>query len=113
MPNLMPKDITAEVRQVLCSASRGKGNRLNFLTAFQILDRLPAEIKERLIAERTRGGRGAGQSYAAPSVVSDAAEMLEGIVVEYVDSQGIEVTVAGQSVTPSNVVCGIYRLSEE
>jgi hypothetical protein len=110
MANLMPNEITNDVRQVLSSASRGKGNRPNFLTAYQILDRLPAPIQQRLIAERTLGGTGAGVSYAAPSVVSDAAEMLQDIDIDYMDSQGVMVTVAGQAVEPSNVVCGLYRL---
>ena len=57
MPNLMPTEITNAVRQVLSSASRGKGNRPNFLTAYQILDRLPAPIKERLITERNSAER--------------------------------------------------------
>src|SRR4051794_30527942 len=96
--NLMPRDITDEVRAVLLAAHRGKGgDRPNFLTAYQILDRLPTATRDRLVAERTLGGRGSGVSYAAPSVVSDAATSLPGIVVEYMDTAGLAVTVACQT----------------
>ena len=113
MDPLMPRDITGDVQQVLAAARAGKGVRPNFLTAYQILDRLPVTIRDRLIAERTLGGRGSGVSYAAPSVVSDAAEMLPGIVIEYMDSVGVAVSVAGQQLMPSNPVCGLYRLAPD
>ncbi|SRR5579884_1404761 len=111
MPDLMPSDIADEVRAVLLAANRGKGARPNFLTAFQILDRLPEATRARLIGERTEGGAGAGITFAAPSVVSRAARLIPGVVVEYMDSVGISVQVAGRSVVPSNEVCGLYRLA--
>jgi len=110
MPNLMPSDIVEEVRHVLRSAHRGKGAGPCFLTAFQILERLPVATRDRLVAERTIGGTGSGQTYAAPSVVSDAAEMVPGIVIDYMDSRGIIIPVAGTTVTPSYEVCGLYRI---
>ncbi len=110
MPNLMPSDITAAVADILRSASRADGNHPYFLTAYQILNRLPQDIRTRLIRERTMGGRGAGVSYGAPSVVSDAAEMLPNIKIDYIDNRGIQVEVAGHTITPGFEVCGIYRL---
>jgi hypothetical protein len=110
MPNLMPSDITDSVANVLRGAARGDGSHPNYLTAYQILDRLPEDIRDRLIGEPTLGGHGAGVSYAAPSVVSDAAEMLPGIIIDYIDNRGIEIHVAGQALTPGFEVCGIYRL---
>jgi hypothetical protein len=107
----MPSDITADVANVLSSASRADGDHPNFLTAYQILNRLPEHIRTRLIQERTLGGRGAGVSYGAPSVVSDAAEMLPNIKVDYIDNRGMQVEVAGQTITPGFEVCGIYRLT--
>jgi hypothetical protein len=114
MEPLMPHDIAGDVQQVLAAARVGKnGDRPNFLTAYQILDRIPAAVRDRLIAERTLGGRGSGVAYAAPSVVSDAAERLPGIVIEYMDSVGLSVSVTGQQVVPSNPVCGLYRLASD
>ena len=109
MEELRPSDIVDAVRAVLAAARRGKGDRPNYLTAFQILDRLPAELRTRLVSERTPGGTGAGTVFAAPSVVSRAARMA-GAEVEYLDSVGLSVQVAGQPVTPSYEVCAVYRL---
>ena len=110
MPDLMPSDIVDEVRKILLAAHRGKGDRPNFLTAFQILDRLPEATRTRLLDERKGGGAGGGSPFAAPSVVSKAARLIPGVVVEYLDSVGIAVRVAEQTVRPSNEVCGLYRL---
>src|SRR5205823_5662411 len=87
---LLPSDIVDEVRTVLAAARRGKGDRPNYLTAYQILDRLPETTRTRLIGERTGGGRDAGTVFAAPSVVSRAARMA-GAEVEYLDSVGLSV----------------------
>lgn len=115
MPNLMPGDILEDVRQVLLAASQGKGSTPAFLTAYQILDRLRADVRDRLIRERTLGGRGAGVAYAAPSVVSDAAEKLrtEGLEIAYIDTAGLTLTVAGQVSQPGYTICGLYRLRPE
>lgn len=113
MPNLMPTDIKDDVERVLLESARGDGDRPNFLTAYQILDRLPEIMRTRLIEERTLGGRGSGVSYAAPGVVSDAAKMLPDILVDYIDNRGIQIEVAGQMLTPGHEVCGIYRLRQE
>lgn len=83
-----------------CCKRRGKGEGPVFLTAYQILDRLPAATRDRLIAEQTLGGRGAGVSYAAPSVVSDAAEKLPGIAISWIDTRGLRLEIAGHEVVP-------------
>jgi hypothetical protein len=105
---LGPADIVDEVRAVLAAARYGKGNRPNYLTAFQILNRLPPATRDRLIRERGEGGAGTGE-YAAPSVVSRAARMA-GAEVEYLDSVGLSMQVAGHAVAPTYEVCGVYRL---
>src|SRR5260370_22968726 len=102
MANLMPSNIVDEVRQVLQSAiDAGRYGRC-FLTAYQILERLPDSTRDRLIAERSRGGHGAGVHYAAPSVVSDAAEMLPGIEIMARDSRGLTIQFAAQPITPDS-----------
>ena len=111
MANLMPSDIVDEVRQVLSRAIDANRYGRSYLTAYQILDRLPAPIRNRLIAERTAGGRGAGVSYAAPSVVSDAAETLPDIEIMAVESGGITIQVAGQGIAPGASAVGLYRLT--
>src|SRR5882724_729093 len=112
MSKRMPDDVVDHVRRVLCTANSGKGTGPNFITAYQILDRLPAELRDRLIHERTIGGRGAGVAYAAPSLVSDAAETLkaEGLEIAYMDTAGLSLTIAGQTIQPGYEDCGLYRL---
>jgi len=87
----MPTDILGDVEKVLRNARTGKGTEPAFLTAFQILEALPEQLRDQLIAERTRGGKGAGVTYAAPSVVSDAAEMIPGIEITYLDTQNVKI----------------------
>lgn len=110
MPNLMPSDITDAVETVLRNAAHGDQGRPNFLTAYQILDRLPTEIGNRLIAERTLGGEGAGVSYGAPSVVADSAQMLPGIEIEFIDNRGLQIEVAGHWLRSGFEICAVYRL---
>jgi hypothetical protein len=107
---LMPTDITDQVRTVLLNAHTGKGTERTFLTAYQILERLPDTVRTTLISERQLGGKGTGVTYAAPSVVSDAAERIPGIEIAYLDTQGIKLEVAGQTLTAGYPVCGLYRL---
>lgn len=109
MENLRPSDIVDDVRAVLAAARRGKGDRPNYLTVFQILDRIPDPLRTRLISERTAGGANAGVVFAASGVVSRAARMA-GAEVEFIDSIGMSVQVAGQTVTPSYEICAVYRL---
>lgn len=104
----MPTDIVAEVRTVMEEAHRGKGDRPNYLTAFQILNRLPETTRARLIRERGLGGTGTG-AVGAPSLVSRAARMA-GAEVDFLDTVGLSLHVAGQAVTPSYEICGMYRL---
>lgn len=112
MANLKPSDVLEEVRSVLADASQGKGTAPSFLTAYQILDRLPDSIRSRLIAERSVGGQSAGSSYCAPSVVADAAEMIPEVEIAYMDTMGVTLKVAGHVLTPGYSVCGIYRLRQ-
>ena len=109
MQELRPSDIVDDVRAVLAAARRGKGDRPNYLTVFQILDRLPDPLRARLISERTAGGANAGVVFAASGVVSRAARMA-GAEVEFIDSIGLSVQVVGQSVSPSYEICAVYRL---
>jgi hypothetical protein len=107
--NLMPSEIVDEIRGILSLASRGKGSRSNFLTSFQILNRLSEPTRQRLIRERSMGGAGGG-TYSAPNVISTAAQSIPDVVVEYIDTGGLSIDVADQTVRPSNTVCGIYRI---
>lgn len=115
MTNVLPKEIVDEVRIVLGRAAKGKspGSTTKYLTAYQILDRLPVDLRDRIINERGRGGTGEGVPYAAPSVVAMAAQMVckdTGGTIDYIDTAGLKVQVKDQCVEPSYEVCGLYRL---
>lgn len=111
MSDLMPSDIVAEVDAVLRGVqempnSRGRA----FLTAYQILDQLPKSTKDRLITERVAPGSGAGEHYSAASVVSDAAEMIFGIEILFLETSSIKIIVNGSDITPGNKYVGLYRI---
>lgn len=57
---IRPSEIIDDVRTVLKSAAKGKGSKPNFLTAYQILDRLPDPLRTQLIAERGTRRKGTG-----------------------------------------------------
>jgi hypothetical protein len=110
MTDLMPNEITDEVRQVLLSAPDAGQYGRSFLTAYQILERLPNATRDRLIAERGHGGQGAGVRYAAPSVVSVAAAMLPDIEIMSVDSRGLTIEVDARPITAGSGQTALYRL---
>jgi hypothetical protein len=67
MESLKAKDILEEVREVLASASYGKGDDGPcVLTGFQILDQLPEPTRSRDLRARIGGA----DSYAATPVVA-------------------------------------------
>lgn len=113
-PRLTPTKILDDVRMVLKAAATGKGTDRVFLSAYQILDRLPPAIRQRLLTERAGAGRGTGKYYGAASVVSDAAEMLlrqgELDAIPYVETEGLQFRVDGSFESAGNRVCGLYRL---
>lgn len=114
MDKLQPSDIVEDVRKVLEAANKGKGRHPQFLTAYQILNRLPQETRERLITERSLPGKGAGVHHAAASVVMHAIRQLGSEVdVEYFDNVGISFEVGGASIVAGYPVCGLYRLRRE
>ena len=113
MAKLKPTDIAPFVLEVLGKAPRKHGE-LSFLTAYQILDRLPKTVRARLIRERKLGGRGTGNRYAAASAVAKAAEAMKtSVEVHYLDTKTIELTVNKQAVKPTSRACGIFRKKEE
>jgi hypothetical protein len=108
---LMPKDIANDVRAVLLNARTGTGTQHHYLTAFQILARLPDDLRAQIIAERGFPGQGTGKHYNSASLVSDSAESIGGIEKTYMDTGGLEFYVDGKPIVAGYGVCGLYRLS--
>ena len=107
---LMPRDIADEVRAVLRSAHVGKGTERRFLTAYQILERLPAPLRDEVIADRGLPGKGGGSNYSAASLIADAAESLHGVETAFLDCGGITFSVGKHEVVPGYPLCGLYRI---
>jgi uncharacterized membrane protein YgcG len=108
MPKLMPSDIKDEVKDVL-ENMRSRGH--SYLTAYQILERLPDTTRDRLIAERGVPGLKSGNYYAAANVVSDAAEMISNIEISFLETSSLSITLKdGTDITPGNANVGLYRL---
>ena len=116
MSKLKPKDIRDEVRNVLEGTHIDTGGRgRSFLTAYQILERLPPAMRAQLIRERGTPGSGAGTYYAAASVVSDAAEMLKPYIeIRFLDTSLLKIMLEnGTEIEPGNPNVGLYRLVDQ
>jgi hypothetical protein len=113
VPNLMPSEIKADVMTVLQEAATGRGEVPRFLTAYQILARLPEAIRARLHSERGAAGEGGGHHFSAARAVSMAGELLhhEGLArIEYWDTGGVTFTIAGQPDAPAAFeVCALFQ----
>jgi len=108
MANLMPSDIVKEVQSVLAFVAGASGSP-PYVTAYQILGCLPVGIRDRLIRERRLGGAGSGVQYSAVSVVADAAGMVDGVEVAFIDARELTFRVGGQAIVPGYPVVGLYR----
>jgi hypothetical protein len=87
-----------------------KGRGRAYLTAYQILEQLPQQIKDQLINERSTPGMGAGKHYSAASVVSDAAEKVTGIEIVFLETSSIKIMLNESEIAPGNKYVGLYRL---
>lgn len=99
------------IGEVLQNAARGKGTRGHYLTAYQILRRLPEATREALIAEYGPPGRGAGKNFTAVSRVAQVAREIAHY--DYLDAGGITFDGveddAEDPIRSGYPVIGIYR----
>jgi hypothetical protein len=100
-----PTDIKNDVENVLRNARV-------FMSAYQILEELPTDLRDLLIKERGMPGQGSGHHFASASVVADAAEMLEGREIIYGVTRHLKFEVAGKEIRSGNEVCAFYRLQQ-
>jgi hypothetical protein len=109
---MTPTDILEVVRAVLRGAARGKTDRPWILSSYQVLDRLPVEIRDQLIAEGGGAGSGVGGNRSAAHIVAQALEMLERrgeATATYLDTGGVQFRVAGELVEGGyGPICKLY-----
>jgi len=111
MGRLTTVDLRPTVEAILRRVPTGKGPGRKFVTAYQILARFPKRLRERLIAERERPGRGAGVYFAAATLVAKTALSLPDIDWHYMDPRGVQFLLAGgKPLKASGVVCGLFRI---
>jgi hypothetical protein len=111
VPRLMPRDIVDDVRTILAGTAIGKGQKPQYVTAYQIFRRLPFAIRHRLVAERGKPGEGSGNEFAASGVVAKACQLINAHV-RYLDTEGITFeTGTNRTAKAGYQVCAIYRLS--
>jgi hypothetical protein len=112
-PFLTHGELATDVREVFRRASKGKGTRPQWLTAYQVLERLPQ--RDRLIAERGMPGEGAGVHHAAASVVRDSIRLhlKSEVEVTFLDTRGIRFEIAGVAVAAGFPVVALYRMAED
>ncbi len=105
---LSPSDIRPAVRIVLEAADAP-------LTSYEILERLPVVLRDRLIAERGLPGAGSGSNFSAASLVTQALDALlpskDAPYREYKNLVGQTFVIAGQKIKPSGTAIAVYRLS--
>ena len=113
MPRIMPDEIRESVRSILKNSREQKQSLNPFLTAYQILDRVNKLLQARLIRERGIPGKESGNRYSAATLVSNAARMIEGVEVAYLDVSDIQVECAGKAITAGNPHLALYRLGRK
>lgn len=88
-----------QVRKVLVEAA--KLSKHVYLTAFQILDKLPPRVRSALIKNHmSEGGKNASVRYPASQVVKNSARYLTKDII-FLGTHGIEFMVNGKVVKPS------------
>lgn len=111
MSKITAEEILSEVRVVISKAFRNKRTTPAWVTAFNVLNRLPS--RDRLLADHGEPGKGSGNYHPASQVVKEALLMLhrsDEVAIDYLDANDeITVDVAGSLVRPGNPTVAIYR----
>mgnify|MGYP000658955378 CR=1 FL=1 len=104
-------EVIQAIRHVIGHAAKGKGPHPQYVTAYQILDRLPTAMRAALIDEYGKSGAGAGDWTSAAKHIANLIKGMSGIDVEHFDTRGVEFRIGDEQPRAGYEVCGIYRLS--
>ena len=107
-----------EMLKVLKKAKRGKNRSNNpwFLTAYQVLNRLPEKVRNELTKNYGLSvGYNAGYRYSAATYVAQTLErMKKDVEITYLDNDELLVELwDGTQVRPGNSLCALYRIRGE
>jgi hypothetical protein len=108
-------ELDPEVRRVLAEASTGKAPpgtnaKRGFLTAYQILQRLPRTLQDRLATEYgDRSGKGAGEYFSPATRVAQVAATI--VDPEFLDTRDLQFKIGQpESVDAGYSFCALFRL---
>lgn len=102
-----PKMLKEEVRNILENAGAG------FLTAYDIVARLPQDTRQVLMSDRSRPGKGSGEYYSAASVVSQSAQLI-GAEVDWLHGKDHKYFCGeGDYVEGGNEKVALYRINDK
>ncbi len=107
-----PSEVLNEVQEALEEARSLRGSPM-YITSYQVLQWLDEDLRDRLISERGKPGKGAGSYHSAASIVSKALRMLEirgNVEIAWLDSRNLRMLVAGQEIKAGNYQTALYRI---
>jgi hypothetical protein len=92
--NIDSTELENAIAKVLKEASKDPGGAPSYLTAYQILRRLPGELRNALVATYAPAGKGADSNYSAATRVGHAAGKIAEIV--HLDSRDLNFDVGSE-----------------
>lgn len=106
---LNPSDIREAIEQVVRESE-------NYLSPYQILERLPISMKAELISHYGKPGRGAGHNFSGVSRISQMTRKLcDNGICEfiYINSDNLYFEVAGDHYQAGSPACACYRIRRD
>jgi hypothetical protein len=70
---IRPTEVRSEVQRIMAQCSP------HYLSAYQILEMLPVELRDQIINKRGRPGEGGGSYYGPGHVVEETARGIPGV----------------------------------
>jgi hypothetical protein len=114
MAKVETSDIQPDVEDVLRNKVAWYKNlsEKGFVTAYQIFQRLPPVLQQRLEQEYgQKGGSGAGVPFSAATRVAQVAAAIDGIQVQWIDTGGLAFDVGNpEDVGAGYRICAVFRL---
>jgi len=114
----MPKtNLRSEVVRIMRdNTQHGTSQQRGWVTAYQVLNRLPVTVRDRLIVSKGGVGgrandadRGTGAANAVMRVLLQLREERE-VQIDYFDAHNDALFMVGSTtIQPGNVTCAIYR----
>ena len=110
MAKIESGDLEPDVVRVLREAAVGRGNEPGFLTAYQILKRLPEKLQSELQAAYGLSGKEAGVNFGGASRVAQVADEAAIVEKRYLDTRGLQFDAGqGTDVEAGFSLCAIFR----